>query len=229
MSRSSLCSTNATALPPPEEIHGRQLDGARILARVHGIRPDDVGLGDEPDVPLVDEVTRWVRIFETVGDDLRAGYEECADALLGSLPVALPSTIVHGEYRLGNMLAHGDRVVAVIDWELWCREDPRIDLSWFLSYVDAAEQPSAIRPTPPGMPTRDEVLAAYEGEAGHHVSDLAWFDAHARFKMASIASLVNKHNRRREHPDPTQEALVPVISQLLEQAVHLLGMNRGNA
>jgi aminoglycoside phosphotransferase (APT) family kinase protein len=210
-------------LPRPEQIHARQRDAARILARLHSIGPNDVGLDDEPEVPLVEEVERWVRVFETVGDDLRAGYRQCADALHASLPAALPSTIVHGEYRLGNTLARGDAVVAVIDWELWSREDPRIDLSWFLSYVDAADQPSAIRPTPPGMPTRAELLAAYEAEAGGRVPDLAWFDAHARFKMASIASLINKHNRRRDHPDPAQEALVPVIGRLLEQARRMLG------
>ena len=121
----------------------------------------------------------------------------------------MPSTVVHGEYRLGNLLARDDEIVAIIDWELWSREDPRVDLSWFLSYLDADEQPSAIRPTPEGMPTRAEILAVYEDGVGHAVADLAWFDAHARFKMAAIAAVVNKHNRRREQPDPGQEALVP--------------------
>ena len=78
----------------------------------------------------------------------------------------VPSTVVHGEYRLGNLLAQGDDVAAIIDWELWTREDPRVDLSWFLSYLDADEQPSAIRPTPDGMPTRAEFLAAYEDAVG---------------------------------------------------------------
>jgi aminoglycoside phosphotransferase (APT) family kinase protein len=209
-------------LPPAGEIRHRLNAAARILAGLHSIVPGAVGLDDEPEVSLVDEVTRWVRIFETVGDDLRPGYRACADALLDSLPAARPSTIVHGEYRLGNTLARGDDVVAVIDWELWTREDPRIDLSWFLSYLDADEQPSAIRPTPPGMPTRAEILAEYESVAGAPVADLTWFDAHARFKMAAIASLVNKHNRRLEHPDPVQEAKVSVIGPLIAQAQELL-------
>jgi aminoglycoside phosphotransferase (APT) family kinase protein len=209
-------------LPPPGEIRHRLHAAARILAGLHAIVPADVGLDDEPEVSLVDEVRRWVRIFETVGDDLRPGYRASADALLDALPDARPSTIVHGEYRLGNMLADGDDVVAVIDWELWTREDPRIDLSWFLSYLDADEQPSAIRSTPAGMPTRAEIVAEYEAVAGAPVPDLTWFDAHARFKMAAIASLTNKHNRRLEHPDPAQEALVPVIGPLITQARDLL-------
>jgi aminoglycoside phosphotransferase (APT) family kinase protein len=209
-------------LPPPATIHHRQLAAARALAGLHSIVPAAVGLADEPEVTLVDEVERWARIFETVADDLRPGYRAPAAALLAQLPEPRASTVVHGEFRLGNLLADGDRIAAIIDWELWTREDPRVDLSWFLSYVDADEQPSAIRPTPPGMPTRAELVAAYEDAAGVAVADLEWFDAHARFKMAAIAALVNKHNRRRGHPDPEQEALVPVIGRLLEQSATIL-------
>jgi len=209
-------------LPGAATIRARQLAAVRCLAALHSIVPEEVGLGDEPEVTLVEEVERWVRIFETVSDDLRPGYSAPAEALLARLPAPAPSAVVHGEYRLGNLLARGDEVTAVIDWELWSREDPRIDLAWFLSYLDADEQPSAIRATPAGMPTRAEVLAVYEDVAGAAPASLEWFDAHARFKMAAIAALVNKHNRRREHPDPQQEALVPVIPRLLEEATQFL-------
>jgi aminoglycoside phosphotransferase (APT) family kinase protein len=212
----------ADQLPPPATIRHRQLAAARTLAGLHSIVPAAVGLADEPEVTLIDEVERWTRIFETVADDLRPGYRVPAAALLAQLPEPRASTVVHGEFRLGNLLAEGDEIAAIIDWELWTREDPRVDLSWFLSYVDADEQPSAIRPTPPGMPTRAELVAAYEDAAGVAVADLEWFDAHARFKMAAIAALVNKHNRRREHPDAEQEALVPVVGRLLEQSVAIL-------
>jgi aminoglycoside phosphotransferase (APT) family kinase protein len=209
-------------LPAPAVLRERQLSAARILGRLHSLVPVDAGLQDEPEVTLVNEVARWARIFETVSDDLRPGYEACADALLAAAPPPVPSTVVHGEYRLGNMLACDATILAVIDWELWCREDPRVDLSWFLQYVDAAEQPSAVRPTPPGMPSRAELLAAYEDELGRKAADLPWFEAHARFKMAAITAITSKHNRRREQPDPEQEARVPLIVELIEQARGLL-------
>jgi aminoglycoside phosphotransferase (APT) family kinase protein len=209
-------------LPPPEIIRARQLHAARALAGLHSIAPESVGLDDEPEVTLPEEVARWVRIFETVSDDLRPGYQMPADALLATLPAPVPATVVHGEYRLGNLLARAGEVLAIIDWELWTREDPRVDLSWFLSYVDADEQPSAIRGTPAGMPSRAELLAAYEEAAGAPVADLHWFDAHARFKMAAIAALVSKHNRQRDRPDPAQEARVPLIGRLLGQVQQLL-------
>ena len=76
-----------------------------------------------------DEVRRWVRTLETVPDDLREGYPEAAEALLGSAPDLLGPTVVHGDYRLGNMLCDGTTITGVIDWELWTASDPRIDLS----------------------------------------------------------------------------------------------------
>jgi len=209
-------------LPTPAVLRSRTLAAAAVLGSLHTVDPAAVGLADEPEVPLADEVTRWVAIFETVTDDLRAGWRAAADALLDAIPPAVPSTVVHGEYRLGNLLVDEDRVTAIIDWELWTREDPRVDLAWFLSYLDAADQPSAIRPTPPGMPTRAEVLAAYEDALGGSVANLAWFDAHARFKMAAICAHISKTNRKREHPDPAQEARITVIERLNRQTTSLL-------
>ena len=124
-------------LPAPATIHGRKVAAARALAGLHSVAPDSVGLGDEPEVGLDEEVERWVRMFETVTDDLRSGYTRAAAALRDRIPEPVPSTVVHGEYRLGNLLARDDDIVAIIDWELWSREDPRVDLSWFLSYLDA--------------------------------------------------------------------------------------------
>jgi prepilin-type processing-associated H-X9-DG protein len=72
------------------------------------------------------------------------------------------------------------------------------------------------------MPTRAEVLAAYEDALGGSVANLAWFDAHARFKMAAICAHISKTNRKREHPDPAQEARIPVIERLNRQTTSLL-------
>ena len=66
-----------------------------------------------------DEVRRWVRTFETVPDDLRVGYEPVAEALLASAPDLIGPTLVHGDYRLGNMLCDGAKINGIIDWELW--------------------------------------------------------------------------------------------------------------
>ena len=153
---------------------------------------------------LPEEVERWVRIFETVSDDLRSGYRTPADALLATRSrrrCRRPSSTASTGWATCSRAA--TRSLAIIDWELWTREDPRVDLSWFLSYLDADEQPSAIRATPDGdADARRDAGRLRGGGRCARLPTSQWFDAHARFKMAAIAALVNKHNRRRERPDP---------------------------
>ena len=119
-----------------------------------------------------DEVRRWVRTFETVPDDVREGYEPVADALLASAPELIGPSVVHGDYRLGNMLCDGTEILGIIDWELWTVSDPRIDLTWLLFFTDDADHPSAIQGVSSGMPPQAELLAAYEAGVGEATKDL---------------------------------------------------------
>jgi aminoglycoside phosphotransferase (APT) family kinase protein len=130
--------------------------------------------------------------------------------------------VIHGEFRLGNTLCAGDRLLAIIDWELWARSDPRIDLAWFLQFADAATTPSAIRAGAPGMPAAAELRAEYERALGKTVAELAWFDAHARFKQAAITAIQCKLNRGRETPDPVQEQNARLIPVFFERALEFL-------
>ena len=56
-------------------------------------------------------------------------------------------------------------VAALIDWEIWSRSDPRLDLAWFLFFTEEAEHPMAMNPGPTGMPTAQALLDAYVGES----------------------------------------------------------------
>ena len=126
-----------------EVIQGRAHAAVRMLAALHRVDPDAIGLGDEPVTTPVGEVDRWTRTFDTVPDEYRTGYEACADALRATAPEPLPDRIVHGDYRLGNMLSEGTEVRAIIDWEIWSRSDPRLDLSWLLFFTEEAGHPAA--------------------------------------------------------------------------------------
>jgi aminoglycoside phosphotransferase (APT) family kinase protein len=79
---------------------------------------------------------------------------------LHTAPSALPSAIVHGDFRLGNLLAVGNRITAVIDWEIWSIGDPHVDAGWFLINYDPStnRRPSRYSTVvPPG----DELAAIY--------------------------------------------------------------------
>src|SRR5579864_7690749 len=168
-----------------------------VLVAMRGASIASLGLGDEPVTTPADEVRRWVRTLETVPDALRDGYPPAAEALLATAPSLLGPAVVHGDYRLGNMLCDGTTITGVIDWELWTVSDPRIDVSWMLFFTDEADHPSGRHGLPSRMPPRAELLAAYEAAVGEPTEDLGWFDALTCFKEGAAMALIAKLARRR--------------------------------
>jgi len=204
-------------LPGAADTNARALSAARMLAVLHSVRPEDKGLGDEPEISLEAEVARWVKIFTTVDDDLKPGSEEIGAALSQSIPAAVPSCLTHGDYRLGNTLCVGGQVTAVIDWEIWSRGDPRLDLAWFLLTADPEVHPSATRDAP-GMPRSEVLKAEYEAAIGREMGDLSWFRALVLFKLASASALIAKHKRRSGDPNGEGARAAGQISTMLGRA-----------
>ena len=187
------------SLPPPEHLERRAHDAARVLAALHAVSPFAVGLGDEPEISLADEVDRWVQTLSSVSDEFADAATAGADRLHASRPSSVPSTVIHGDFRLGNTLCQGPTLRAVIDWEIWARSDPRIDLAWFVMSCDAAAHPSAQR-TAPGMPSTDALLATYKKAGGPSVDGLDWFHALMLFKLGATSALIAKHQLKRGDP-----------------------------
>jgi aminoglycoside phosphotransferase (APT) family kinase protein len=194
---------------------------ATTLAQLHRIRPRAIELEDDP-VPTEAEIQRWCRTLETVDPALAPGWREVGAALTAAVPPALDPAVVHGDFRLGNLLAVEDRITGVIDWEIWSVGDPRIDVGWFLINSDPHTYQ---RPTPylGATPPPDELTADYQAAVGFPVPDLDWFQALACFKSVATWSLIVKHNRRRSRPDGDTEAMSKVLPQLLSRARQLLG------
>ena len=96
----------------------------------------DLGLGGEPVIDPVAEVQRWCDTLQTVDASLVPDWQGVRDALLRCAPTAMAPSVVHGDFRLGNLMAVGASINAVIDWEIWSIGDPRIDAGWFLINCD---------------------------------------------------------------------------------------------
>jgi aminoglycoside phosphotransferase (APT) family kinase protein len=209
------------AAVPPETIAGRMRDAVRVMAELHGVEPSALGLGAEPITGPGEEVERWCRTLETVDAALVPDWRDVAATLRSTAPAAMSPAVVHGDFRLGNLLARGDRIVGVIDWEIWTVGDPRVDVGWFLINAD----PSTYRrPTrhAGATPAPSELATEYVAARGSDVPDLGWFQGLACFKSAATWSLIVKHNRRRRQPDPALEAMAVVLPTLLARAVDLL-------
>jgi aminoglycoside phosphotransferase (APT) family kinase protein len=221
-----------TSLEPLFDVNAAGGDGAVVaermrnaactMAHLHSLDPGTLSLGDERQVGAEEEIDRWCRLLETVDPELVPGWPAVAEALRSSRPPGVAPAVVHGDFRLGNLLAVGARINAIIDWEIWSVGDPRVDAGWFLLNADPG---TYRRPTPyvSVMPPPPELASVYATAAGRLVPDLDWFQALASFKSAATWSLIVKHNRRRSSPDEGTEAMTSVLPHLLDLARKLLG------
>jgi aminoglycoside phosphotransferase (APT) family kinase protein len=196
-------------------------NAAVTMAQLHRVQPAAIGLGSEAVIGPSAEVERWCHTLETVDAALVPGWREVAAALESSTPPELPAAIVHGDFRLGNLLTVDDRITAVIDWEIWSVGDPRVDAGWFLINSDPRTYRRSTRYRE-ATPSLSELATIYREELGHEVPELDWFQALACFKSAATWSLIVKHNRRRGAPDPNLEAMAPAFPHLLSRARELL-------
>ncbi|AYE97731.1 phosphotransferase family protein [Mycobacterium paragordonae] len=200
---------------PETLLANRFRDAAETMARLHRMEPAAVGLAAEPVIGPEAEIDRWCRTLETVDPALAPGWPDVRDALRAALPAPLRPRLVHGDFRLGNLLAVGDRITAVIDWEIWSVGDPRVDVGWFLINSDPQTYRRATRDV--GV-TPAELAAVYQSALGYSVPDLDWFQALACFKSVATWALIVKHNRRRPRPDAELEAMSKTLPHLLSRA-----------
>jgi aminoglycoside phosphotransferase (APT) family kinase protein len=207
-----------------DRYHARGLQAAVVLAAIHRVDPRKVGLADEPEVTLAQEIDRWTTAFGTVAEDLQGDYQRVAAALHASTPEPLPAAINHGDYRLGNTLCLDDTLTAVIDWEIWSLGDPRVDITWLRFFNDEARHPAAPSFEPTGMPSADELRDAYAAAGGASLRDLDWFDALTKYKEAAATALLIKRARKAGGAlAPTMARMVPALPELLRDAERLLG------
>lgn len=210
------------ACPPGLDLPDRYRNACRVMAALHRLSPADLGLGGEPVMQPVAEVQRWCDTLQTVDAALVPGWQGVRDALLACAPRAMAPAVVHGDFRLGNLIAAEADIHAVIDWEIWSVGDPRIDAGWFLINCDPDTYQRVAAPGGIAPPTA-ELADIYRHELGREVTDLAWFTALACFKSAATWSLIVKHNRRRRSPRAELEAMAPTLPRLLERAGSMLG------
>jgi aminoglycoside phosphotransferase (APT) family kinase protein len=211
----------------PDLAHSRMLEAARLLRRLHdtGLLPDErptslAGpVSGEPSATATaaGELARWSRTMHAVPAELRPGADDLLWLLADAVPEDLPSVLVHGDFRLGNVLFAGSRATAVVDWEIWSTGDPRTDLGWFLLFADHRNFPALGRPVP-GLPSEAELLDVY----GRALPSMAWFRALGRMKMAAIMGHNLRRHREGKHHDPDQERLPPTIAAMIRTGLELL-------
>jgi aminoglycoside phosphotransferase (APT) family kinase protein len=222
------CWDVSEAPPAPATVSARAGAAAAMLGHLHALAPASVGLGGEPVVTLGDELDRWARLFATAPDDLRSDQAALHGALAATVPAAVAPRILHGDYRLGNLLFEGGRPPAIIDWELWSLGDPRTDLAWLLHFTDpvirrSRERDAANRAAEEAMPDRRRLLARYVDVSGSDPGELSWFAAFCHYKLSSAMAALAKRNRRLPEPDPSLELAAETLAPSIQRGLEILG------
>jgi len=163
-----------------------------VLARIHAVDVDEVGLGDlgRRDGYVERQLKRWYGQWEKSKTRDLAAIDEVHRVLRAEVPEQGPAAIVHGDYRLDNcMVDDRGEVIAVLDWELCTLGDPLADVGLLMVYWNEAGDatPTLGSPTAAeGMRTRREVLDRYAAASGRDLSRIDYYVAFGYWKLACI-------------------------------------------
>ncbi|MQA63189.1 MAG: phosphotransferase [Actinophytocola sp.] len=163
------------------------------LATLHAVDPASVGLADfgRPEGFLARQVRRWAKQLDGSRSRELPGADELRDLLAQRVPDESPAAVVHGDFRLDNLLVDdADQVRAVLDWEMATLGDPLTDVALLLVYQRiarlATDYPVSNVSLAPGYPTDDEILRRYADASGRDLSDMGFYFGLAYFKLAVI-------------------------------------------
>lgn len=197
------------------------------LVRLHALDVDAVGLGDlgRRDGYVERQLRRWHRQWQASrGQDVPL-VDELHVRLAARVPAQQRVSVVHGDYRLGNVLVGPDGDLrAVLDWELCTLGDPLADLgytlAWWASADDRTAHPMGPGPTSaPGVPGRREVAERYAAGTGLDVSGIAFHVAFSYWKTACIMEGVRQRDLRARPGEAPPE---DVVLHLAERAAAAL-------
>jgi aminoglycoside phosphotransferase (APT) family kinase protein len=174
----------------------RRRIGERVvdtLVEIHSVDPDAVGLGElgKKDEYVARQLRRWQGQWEKSKTSEVPLVDEVHDRLATRIPEQGPATLVHGDYRLDNMiLTPAGEVAAVVDWELCTLGDPLADVGMLLVYWGAEGdalmplmEPATIAP---GFPDRDQARERYAERSGRDLAEIDFYVALGLWKLAII-------------------------------------------
>ena len=165
-----------------------------VLARLHRLDPAAVGLADlgRPAGYLERQLRRWARQLAASHVRDLPELERLGERLAGRVPGGQSAAIVHGDYRLDNVVVDpgSGQVRGVLDWEMATLGDPLTDLASTVVWWDGIrglDSPVAAVPGDvPGFPDGAHLVAEYARRTGRDLTDLSWYLGFAFYKIAAI-------------------------------------------
>ncbi len=169
---------------------------ADVLATLHNLDPDEVGLGTlgRKEAYLERQLKRWIKQWEASKTHEIPEMEACSKRLAEEMPEQIGATIVHGDYRLGNFMVGDGRIRAVLDWELCTLGDPLADVGYLMnSWTQPGEVEGDVTPTAVGgFPSREAMCARYQAATGRNLDGINYYRAFSHWRLAAIGQGVYK-------------------------------------
>ena len=171
------------------------------LAQLHSLDHNELGLGDfsPPGNYMARQIARWTKQYRAAETDEITAMEKLIDWLPRTVPKQTKSSIIHGDFRLNNLIFSSDEpsIRAVLDWELATIGDPLADFCYLgMNWViprDGISGIGGIDLHEAGLPTLDYAIERYCAAAGlDSLPDLNWYFAYNLFRVAAIIQGIKK-------------------------------------
>ncbi len=202
------------------------------LAALHKVDVDAVGLSDfgKPGNYFGRQVDRWTKQYRLSETELMPEMEKLIEWLPATLPEQTSTGVVHGDYRIDNMIWAKDepRVLAVLDWELSTLGDPLGDFSYVaMAWVTDNGGRSGVQDLDRkalGIPELDEVVERYCQQTGRSsVPDMNWYFAYNFFRLAGIMQGIKKRvidgTASSAHAKAMSDRVQPLVDRAWDFAV----------
>ena len=202
------------------------------LADLHDVDVASVGLTDfgRPEGFVSRQVRRWGQQLDASRSREVAGIDELRTRVADQLPPEAPGTVVHGDYRLDNVLVTPDDTVgAVVDWEMATLGDPLTDVALLLTYqrIGALGVGAGVStaPSAPGFPSREAVMERYARRTGRDLGHLGFHEALACFKLAVILEGIYYRHAHGQTVGEGFAGIGAMVEPLVEMGIASLGQD----
>ena len=181
---------------PPAERRSAGEHIVEVLATLHLADVDAIGLGTlaRKEGYVARQLKRWTQQWEATKTHEIPEMEESARLLHEDMPEQVGATVVHGDYRIGNMMIRDGRMAALLDWELCTLGDPLADVGYLLNnWTEPGEQGGDENPTSVGgFPGRDHICTVYAARTGRDLERINYYRAFSHWRLGAIAQGVYK-------------------------------------
>jgi aminoglycoside phosphotransferase (APT) family kinase protein len=200
------------------------------LARLHGLDYSAIGLGDlgKPQGYVERQVRGWIERYRDSKTHELSEVEPISTWLMENLPPTSEAALIHNDYKFDNVVldpADITKIVGVLDWEMCTIGDPLSDLGTALAYwvgPEDTEELQRIRWGPtncPGSLSRAQLVERYARSTGCDVSNISFYVAFARFKVAVIVQQIYYRYHHGLTKDQRFAALLDVAKILLRASL----------